>query len=157
LTEILAVDEMLAKLQGFDPLRRVLLATPGTLQGTLAAYFGELVDVQMLNQSQDGTTFDREVNLVLRQRGTVVCHAVSQITVEDEDFLKMIKEKQIGIGRIAQVLHRETSFLLETASQHTDAFMRTYRLEGEGFAYHIHEEFPAVLYPEQQRNPEVSS
>jgi hypothetical protein len=148
---------MLAKLQGFDPLRRVLLATPGTLQGTLAAYFGELVDVQMLSQSQDGATFDREVNLVLRDRGIVVCHAVSQITVEDEDFLKMIKEKQIGIGRIAQVLHRETSFLLETASEREEVFMRTYRLEGEGFAYHIHEDFPAALYPLQNGSQEVRS
>ncbi len=148
MTEILAVDEMLQKLQGFDPLRRVLLATPGTLQGTLSAYFGRPIDIEMSSQRRDGSTIERVVDLVLRDEGTVACHAESRVVVDDEQFLKLVLEKRIGLGRIAQLLHRETSFLLETAHQNEDSFTRSYRLAGEGFAFHIDEEFPAVLYPE---------
>jgi hypothetical protein len=148
MTEILAVDEMLASLRAFDPLRRVLLATPGTLQATLTAYFGEPVDVEILKQSQRGSEFEREVDLVLRDRRIVVCHAASEIRVHDEDFLEMIQEQRVGLGRIAQMLDRDTTFLLESTDQRPDAFMRTYRLEGRGFRYRIHEEFPAALYPE---------
>lgn len=139
---------MLLKLQGFDPLRRVLLATPGTLQGTLSAYFGRQVDIQMSSQRQDGSTIERVVDLVLRGEGTVVCHAESRVVVDDDNFLKLVLEKRIGLGRIAQLLHRETSFLLEATHQTEDSFTRRYRLAGEGFSFYIDEEFPAALYPD---------
>ncbi len=154
MTEVLALEEMLRLLRDFDPMRRVLLATPGTLQGTLAAYFGEPVDVAMVAQSQDGPVFDRQVSLVLRERGTVVCRARSRVVVSDDDVLKMVTEQRIGLGRIAQLLRRDTFFLLESAGERGEVFMRTYRLEGEGFAYHIHEEFPSELYPERKRERE---
>ena len=149
--EVLALDEMLRTLRDFDPLRRVLLATPGTLQGTLAAYFGEPVDVEVLSQSQTGATFDRLVNLVLRERGTVVCRAQSRVVVSDDDILKLVIEQRIGLGRIAQLLRRDCFFRLESASEGEETFMRTYRLEGDGFAYDIREEFRCELYPARGR------
>jgi hypothetical protein len=150
-TEVLALDEMLGMLRGFDPIRRVLLATPGTLQGTLAAYFGEPVEVEVLSQSQEGATFDRRVELVLREARTVVCRAHSRGVVSDDDILKLVMEQRIGLGRIAQLLRRDTFFRLESVSEADGAFMRIYRLEGEGFSYHIREEFPCELYPADHR------
>ena len=149
--EVLALDEMLFTLRDFDPLRRVLLATPGTLQGTLAAYFGEQVDVEVVAQSQTGSTFDRLVNLILRERATVVCRAHSRVVVSDDDVLKLVIEQRIGLGRIAQLLRRDTFFRLESAAEGEETFTRTYRLEGEGFAYEIREEFPSELYPARGR------
>ena len=75
-----------------------------------------------------------------------------QVVVSDDDVLKMVTEQRIGLGRIAQLLRRDTFFLLESASERDDAFMRSYRLEGEGFAYRIREEFPSELYPERERD-----
>ena len=74
MAEILDLDAVLRMLDGFGPLRRVILATPGTLQGTLSAYFGEPVDVDVQVQDDDGDRkrFVREVNLVCRRRGLVV-------------------------------------------------------------------------------------
>ena len=147
--EILNPERMLEALREFGPIRRVLLATPGTLQGTLSAYFGAPVTVQVRSQGdgQDHKHFTREVDLVCGALGVVVCRAQSRIDVEDEEIRRLIRDRRIGLGQINEVLRVPTTFELEQAGADGDAFWRVYTLEGSGFRYRIREEFPADLYP----------
>ena len=50
-------------------------ATAGTLQGTLSAYFGAPVTVEVVSQRVDGDTVHRAVDLVCKERGLVACRA----------------------------------------------------------------------------------
>ena len=148
MAEIHDLESALRLVDGFTPLRRVLLTTPGTLQGTLSAYFGESVDVEVLSQDDDRDRkhFVREVNLVCRERRTVACHARTEVHVEDERVARMIHERHIGLGRISEALNLPAEFSLEDVGSDDGRFWRVYRLEGPGFCYRIREEFPSGLY-----------
>ena len=61
MADVVDLPALLAQLQGFPPLQRVLLATAGTLQGTLSAYFGAPVTVDVVSQSVRGDSVHREV------------------------------------------------------------------------------------------------
>jgi hypothetical protein len=141
-------DEVLAVLAGLAPLRRVLLATAGTLQGTLAAWFGEPVDVRLVSQAEldGGKRLLREVELVGRGSGKTVCRAASRIEVDDAEIAEAIREGRLGLGQICEQRGLRTSFVLESAGEDAACFWRRYRLEGPGFRYAIREEFPAALY-----------
>ena len=149
MAEILNPEGMLEALREFGPIRRVLLATPGTLQGTLSAYFGAPVTVQVKSQGdgRDHKHFTRDVDLVCHALSLVVCRAQSRIDVEDEEIRRLIRERRIGLGQINEVLRVPTTFELEEAGAGGDSFWRVYSLEGAGFRYRIREEFPAELYP----------
>jgi hypothetical protein len=150
LAEILNPQRVLRMLHGFGPLRRVILATPGTLQGTLSAWFGTQVDVVVRSQSdlRDHKHFVREVDLVCRDPHVVACRARSEIDVESEEIRTLIQERRIGLGQISVGLGVHTAFDLEAAGTSPDGFWRRYTLEGPGFLYRIHEAFPGALFPE---------
>lgn len=153
MAEILNPQRVLRTLRDFGPLRRMILATPGTLQGALSAYFGTHVDVLVRSQSgvDDQKHFVREVDLVCGGNGIVACRARSEIEVESEEIRALIHERRIGLGRISAGLGVHTSFDLEAAGATSDGFWRRYTLEGPGFLYRIHECFPAALYPDAER------
>ena len=138
----------IAMLRPFSPLRRVLLAATGTLQGTLSAYWGSPVTVRLLSQSVDGDRVRREVDLVCEERDLVVCHAVTTIHVTDHAIETLLRESSLGIGQIVAVLGRRASFSLEDVGEDEHSFWRAYRMWGEGFDYHIHESFDLSHYPD---------
>lgn len=150
MAEILHLEEVLEKLGGLRPLHRMLMATAGTLQTTLAAYFGEPVDVTVGAQSEEederGATLLREVQLVCRNSGTVACRARTRIEVQNDLILKLIRERQIGLGQICETLGLRATFLLDDVGLDDAQLWREYRLEGPGFCYHIREELPSGLY-----------
>lgn len=151
MAEILNPDEVLAALRDFGPLRRIILATPGTLQGTLSAFFGSRVVVEVRFQSEgddEKQHFERQVELVCAARNLVVCRARTEIEVEDAEIRRLIRERRIGLGQIIQGLGVPTAFDLEAAGSDAERFWRVYSLEGPGFVYRIREEFPAALYPD---------
>lgn len=148
MSELRRPEDALALLAGLAPLRRVLLATAGTLQGTLSAWFGERVDVRVVSQSEldGGKRLLREVELVGRASGATVCRATSRIEVDDEGLLADIRAGRLGLGQICEGRGLRASFVLEDAGEDATCFWRRYRLEGPGFRYAIREEFPAALY-----------
>ncbi|MGH0032025.1 MAG: hypothetical protein ACQGVC_19715 [Myxococcota bacterium] len=149
MAEILNPEQVLLQLRDFGPLRRILLATPGTLQGTLSAYFGAPVTVAVRDQgdASDHKHFVREVDLVCTERGITACRARSEVDVEDEEIRTLIRERRIGLGQIIEYLRVPTTFELDRAGTSDACFWREYTLEGAGFRYRIREEFPADLYP----------
>ena len=75
MADVVDLPALLDRIQGFPPLQRVLLATAGTLQGTLSAYFGAPVTVEVVSQTVEGEAMHREVDLVCKERDLVACSA----------------------------------------------------------------------------------
>ena len=146
MAEIVDQAQLLAKLRGFSPLRRLLLAIPGTLQSSLSAYFGHPVTVQVVSQATQGAVIRRTVNLVGEDLGMVVVRAASDITVSDDHVRSLVEAQQMGIGQIVASLDVRTDFVLEDVGRGEGTFWRRYRLEGPGFTYLVREEFPTILF-----------
>ena len=151
MAEILDLEGTLATLRDFGPLRRVILSTPGTLQGTLTAYFGSQVevDVRFQDDSRDEKHFTREVDLLCRKNEAVVCRARTDVIVEDEDLRRMLCERKMGLGQIIELLRIPCGFELEEVGSDAESFWRVYELRGSGFVCRVREEFPQRLYPEE--------
>ncbi len=146
MAEIVDQQSVLDKIRQFRPLWRLLLATPGTLQGTLSAYFGAPITIEVVSQDIRGGRICRAVNLVCRSRDMVVCRAETEISVENEEIRRMIEDKDIGLGRIIAMLNVPANFELDEVGRQNGTFWRNYRLSGDGFEYAIREEFPMLLY-----------
>jgi chorismate-pyruvate lyase len=146
MAEIIDQESVLNKISNFKPLWRLLLATPGTLQSTLTAYFGSPVSVQVVGQSIEGNVISRRVNLVCDDREIVVCRATTEITVDDPRINEMVNEKRVGIGQIIQLLGAKSEFRLEETGQVNGSFWRRYTLSGPGYCFNIREDFPKILY-----------
>ena len=164
MSEVLAPDT-LEKLAGFTPLQRILLATAGTLQATLSAYFGAPVGIKLLQQTspdpQENATgrFSRTVDLVLVGQdlrlqighdlatgGYVVCHAVSQIAIESSEIQQMVAAGVVGLGQILEGKGIRPTFVLVDVGQDLMKFWRTYDLCAPGVDYRITETFVKRLY-----------
>ncbi len=139
-------SRLLTVLGGFRPLRRVLLGTAGTLQGTLSAYFGAPVTIEVLDQRVEGDVMHRTVDLVCASRGIAACRADTAISVDDDQLRTLIVEQRLGLGQIVASVGVRTLFELDAAGQEADEFWRTYRMWGEGFGFVITERFPEHLY-----------
>ena len=150
MAEIIDLEGMLDTLRGFGPLRRVILGTSGTLQATLTAYFGSKVGVEVRFQSddQDKNHFVREADLVCYESGTVVCRARTDVVVEDDEVRRLLRERNMGLGQIVQLLRIPTSFDLKEVGEEDGVFWRVYQLRGAGFSCCVRESFPASLYQE---------
>ena len=124
MAEILDLEGTLATLRDFGPLRRVILSTPGTLQGTLTAYFGSQVevDVRFQDDSRDEKHFTREVDLLCRKNEAVVCRARTDVIVEDEDLRRMLCERKMGLGQIIELLRIPCGFELEEVGSDAESF-----------------------------------
>jgi hypothetical protein len=146
MADIVDPTALLEKIRAFTPWQRVLLGTAGTLQGTLSAYFGSSVTVEVRDQHLEGDDLHREVDLVCKERGVVVCTAVSDVHVEDPRVRELIVERNIGLGQISTLLGIRTTFELLDAGRDDGTFWRDYVLAGTGFEYRIRESFPADLY-----------
>jgi hypothetical protein len=146
MADIVDLAQLLTKLEGFPPMRRVLLATAGTLQGTLTAYFGAPVTIEVVSQTVDDGNIRRTVNLVCKERGLVTCTAETDVHVDDAEIRQLIIEQSIGLGQISALLGVRSTFELQEAAQDEGSFWRTYLLWGDGFRYRITERFPADLY-----------
>lgn len=146
MADIVDLSALLEQIRGFSPLRRMLLATAGTLQGTLSAYFGAPVTIEVRSQSLRGTTVHREVDLVCKELDLVVCSASTEIVVRDERIRELIADGSVGLGQIVALLGVRATFELAAVGSDDDAFWRRYRMGGDGFDYVITETFPAGLY-----------
>jgi hypothetical protein len=146
MAEIADRDVSLKLLRGFTPLQRVLLATAGTLQGTLSAFFGAPVTIDLVRQDETDGCIRREVDLVCAAKRIAVAHAMTEAQVTDPEITRLLLEGQIGLGQISALLGVPVSFALDQVGRELSAFWRVYRLWGEGFSYRIREEFPQALY-----------
>jgi chorismate-pyruvate lyase len=146
MADIVDLPALLAQLQGFPPLQRVLLATAGTLQGTLSAYLGAPVTVDVVSQTVRGASVHREVELVCKEQDLVACRATTEIRVADERMRQLIIERSIGLGQIVALLGERTQFELDEVADEPDEFWRRYRMWGDSFSYVITETFPKELY-----------
>ena len=106
------------------------------------------VRVRFQDDGRDEKNFIREVDLVCRERATVVCTARTDVRVEDEEIRRLLREREIGLGQIIELLRVPTRFELEEAGVVAACFWRVYALSGAGFSCRVREEFPAGLYPE---------
>ena len=79
----------------------VLLATAGTLQGTLSAYFGSPVTIEVVSQAVDDGTIRRTVDLVCKERELVTCRAHTDIHVEDGQIRQLIVVANFSLIRKA--------------------------------------------------------
>jgi hypothetical protein len=150
MADVIDSEGMIAMLRPFSPLRRVLLAATGTLQGTLSAFWASPVSVRLLSQEPDPDLehVRREVDLVCEGLDLVVCHADTTIHVTDHAVDTLLRESSLGIGQIISILGRRTTFSLQDVGQDDVHFWRSYRMWGEGFDYHITESFEQRLYPD---------
>lgn len=156
MAEIYPIQEVLDKIKGFNPLQRILLATSGTLQGTLSAYFGKPVTIEMVSQhtprSDAPGVIRRKVKLVCDSRP--VCFARTTIYTTDQRIIDLINTQELGLGQIMQQEDIKPEFKLKRVGQNASRFWRDYSLSGPsesdlsdcGIIYHIREEFPQELY-----------
>ena len=91
MAEIVDRDVVLKMLRGFTPLQRVLLATAGTLQGTLSAFFGTPVTIGLVHQDEIDGRIVREVDLVCAATTIAVGHAMTEAQVTDPDILHVAR------------------------------------------------------------------
>jgi chorismate-pyruvate lyase len=131
---------------GLNARQRVLLATAGTLQETLSAFFGGPVTVEVVHQEETPLGLVREVDLVFAARQLVVCHAITEARIAHPEIRRLLLEGELGIGQISAALGLVASFALDDAGHGEGIFWRAYRLWGDGFSYRIRETFPAQLY-----------
>jgi hypothetical protein len=148
MAEIIDPTRLLALLNDFGPLRRILLGTAGTLQGTLSAYFRSPVTIAVTAQTVQQETIHRATDLACAELGVVACTAETTIHVSDSTVRELVVERRHGLGQIAVLLGVPTSFELEQAAQDVDRFWRRYRMWGSGFEFRITETFPDHLYPD---------
>ena len=146
MAEIVDRDGFLKMLRGFTPLQRALLATAGTLQGTLSAFFGTPVTIQLVHQDETDRRILREVDLVCAAKKITVGHAVTQAQVTDPEIRGLLLDGEMGLGEISALLGTPVSFALDQTGRQPGAFWRLYRLWGQGFSYRIREVFPESLY-----------
>jgi len=139
-------EQILPKLDEFTPIERVLLTCSGTLEIATSAYLGEPVDVEVVEQSQDGEVINRKVNLKGRYSGRIVCRATSKVIVQDDQIREEILSKRIGIGQ-ALIKHGfKPDFEMLDMGKTDDSFYRVYKLVAPGVNYTIREIFPRRLY-----------
>jgi hypothetical protein len=146
MAEIVDRDVVLKMLRGFTSLQRVLLATAGTLQGALSAFFGTPVTIELVHQYETDGRVLREVDLVCAARKIAVGHAMTEAQVTDPDIRRLLLEGEMGLGQISALLGTPVSFALDQTGRQPRSFWRVYRLWGEGFSYRIREVFPEFLY-----------
>jgi chorismate-pyruvate lyase len=94
------------------PILRVLLLTDGTVTHSLAAYFGEEIRVQCLQQGEcEPGVISREVMLLGATTTTAYAHAYSLIQVKylDADIQVLLAEGHAGIGELLSARNLETS------------------------------------------------
>lgn len=147
MAEILHPEVLLTKIARYAPLARIFLATPGTLQGTLSAYFGTPIGIEVRHQEHraDGS-LHRVADLVRRDHGTAVVHATTTLEVEREDARELVLANQHGIGQILVMLGIHSTFELLRVGEDDACIWREYRLGGEGVRYLIREEFPRSAF-----------
>jgi hypothetical protein len=98
MAEIVDRDVVLTMLRGFTPLQRVLLATAGTLQGTLSAFFGTPVTIELVHQHEtDGRIF-REVDLVCAAKKIAVGHAMTEAQITSPEIRRLLVEGEMVWG-----------------------------------------------------------
>jgi hypothetical protein len=144
--DIVDLAGLLEQIRSFPPLQRMLLGTAGTLQGTLSAYFGAPVTIEVRSQTLRGSAVHREVDLVCKELDLVACSANTEVEVEDEQIRELIADGSIGLGQIVALLGVRATFELTDVGGDATTFWRIYHLAGDGFDYTITETFPAWLY-----------
>ncbi|HSE83714.1 MAG TPA: hypothetical protein VLB01_04115 [Thermodesulfobacteriota bacterium] len=145
MSEIVLTEKELKDLEEFNRLQRILLVTTGTLQGTLCAYFGVPISVQVVSQEEcNSVHFFRKTNLICKE--TVVCRATSDIVVFDPNIRDLIREQKYGLGQILRMAGVRPSFRFKETGQDDSTFWRSYELQAPGVLYQIKEEFPKELY-----------
>lgn len=103
------------------------------------------MSVEILKNEKCGNNaFNREVNLTCL--GKVVCNAKSKIVLNNEEYLKLIEEKKVGIGQLFRFLHLLPEFELISIGKESNRFWRVYNLIADGIVATIHEEFPLNIF-----------
>lgn len=156
MAEIYPIQEVLNQIEEFNPLQRILLATSGTLQSTLSAYFGESVTIEVVSQhvprADAPGVIRRKIRLVCNSKP--VCFAETTIYATDSEVIELINAQELGLGQIMQKQGIKPEFKLRRVGQDSSRFWRDYLLSGPqgsdlldcGVTYHIREEFPQELY-----------
>lgn len=146
MAELSNPEQLLKTIKPFPPLARVVLATAGTLQTTLSAYFGVSVGVEVLSQTfGPNGPIHRRANLVRADDHLVVCRASALIHVDRRDAQELIVQGRRGLGEILLLLEVPTSFDLSDVGEEDGIIWRRYQLTGHGISYTIREEFSAAL------------
>ncbi|HEY1636474.1 MAG TPA: hypothetical protein VGF64_17070 [Acidimicrobiales bacterium] len=141
MAEALDPEGMLRTIARFPPVARVLMATVGTLQGTLSAYFATPVLIRVIDQHRgDAGHYERHTDLYRKDTGQVVCRASATLEVDRKDLRELIDARIHGLGQILTVLDIAAAFELEDVGNDR-VLWRRYRLSGEGFLFVISEHF----------------
>lgn len=146
MAEIADLASVLRQVHHLPALWRVLLSTPGTLQGTLAALFRTPVTVALLGQEVEGPRFHRTVELVRSDNGRAVCEARTEAVVDLPEVHALLLAGSAGIGQILRMRHIDAAFELHEVGGDEKAVERHYRLWGEGVRFDILERFPRVEF-----------
>ncbi len=124
----------------------MLLSTAGTLQGTLSAFFGEPVTIEVVEQHETPSGMTRIVDLVCAPKDLVVCRATTEARIDRPEIRRLLLQGELGLGQILTALGLVASFTLDEVGRGDGTFWRVYRLEGDGFSTRIRESFPERLY-----------
>jgi hypothetical protein len=117
------------------------MATVGTLQGTLSAYFATPVLVRVVSQHRRGDCrYERHTDLFRKDTGQVVCRASATLDIDRNDLHELIEARIHGLGQMLALLDLATTFELEEVGN-GGVLWRRYRLRGEGFSFLITEQF----------------
>ena len=148
--EVLDIPGLLSMLEPHDlnPIERLLVGHTGTNQLHLALWFGDNVDVVLGQQTQDEEMISREVDLVLHETRTIVCHATSKIPLAQNrrEVLDDVLSGRLGIGQIAAKYRIPTERTLRKVQLNNKWITRTYQMKGTGLLYIITESFPRLLF-----------
>lgn len=115
-----------------------------------SAYFNANVSVsitkndQITSEAERPLIFDRKVHLICLEKP--LCVAESIITISNEDYIKLIASKQVGIGQFFRYLNVLPEFTLLEVQRTSDGFWRKYKLETPGMVCEIKESFPTGLF-----------
>ncbi len=146
MAEIADLESVLRQIDHLPALWRVLLSTPGTLQGTLAALFRTPVTVALISQQVEAGRFDRTVELVRSDHRRAVCRAHTLAEVALPEVHALLVGGRAGIGQILRMHHIDATFELHEVGGDDEVIERRYRLAGDGVRFDIVERFPVAQF-----------
>lgn len=132
-----------------SPLERILLSTDGTVQTLLSVIFATPVQVEVISQIDYGEVFVRWVKLVTNGTKPVtvaLAESVIPFKRNDDDFIGMMGDRNIGIGEAIKKTKVYTQRLILGIHVDDTTFSRTYRIVGDSIDVIITETFNRGLF-----------
>jgi len=130
------IEDLLKKLDKckIGTLERVILANDGTVQSLLSVIFRIPVKIEVIAQLEYSNTIYRWVKLVAKydtiEQTTALALSIIPIEKNSEEFIKLLRERKLGIGQILSSLGYITEREILGFYSDDAVFARVYRIIG---------------------------